>query len=68
MLTYEELKKVIKGNVTLDLIQTWIDGKSNYGVLQTLETVCGDCNSYYTDLCQNNFCNISDKEKMVKFT
>nr|XP_033190238.1 gem-associated protein 5 isoform X2 [Bombus vancouverensis nearcticus] len=68
LLTYEELKKVIKGNVTLDLIQTWIDGKSNYGVLQTLETVCGDCNSYYTDLCQNNFCNISDKEKMLWLT
>ncbi|OAD62256.1 Gem-associated protein 5 [Eufriesea mexicana] len=65
LLTFEELEKVIEKDVSFDMIQMWIDGKSNYGLLQTLETICGDCTCYYFDLCQNSFCNILDNERML---
>lgn len=48
------------------MIQTWIEGKSDYGLLQALKTVCGECNSYYTDLFKNSFCTTLDNERMVR--
>lgn len=66
MLILEELDKIIKKNVSFNMIQTWIDGKSDYGLLQALKIVCGDCNSYYTDLFKNSFCTTLDNERMVR--
>ena len=65
LLVLEELEKIIGKNVHFDMIQTWLDGKSNYGLLQALETVCGDCSCYYTDLSQNRFLNTLANEKML---
>lgn len=65
LLILEELDKIIKKNVSFNMIQTWIDGKSDYGLLQALKTVCGDCNSYYTDLFKNSFCTTLDNERML---
>ncbi|XP_017790259.1 PREDICTED: gem-associated protein 5 [Habropoda laboriosa] len=65
LLTLEEFEKIIKKNVNVDMIQTWVNGKSNYGLLQALETICGDCSPHYTDLCQSNFCNTLENKKML---
>ncbi|KAF3428992.1 hypothetical protein E2986_02063 [Frieseomelitta varia] len=66
ILTFEELEKNIKGDISLARIQRWIGAESNYGLLQSLETICGNCSSYYNDLYQNTFCKILDNEKMVR--
>ncbi|XP_076752197.1 gem-associated protein 5-like isoform X2 [Xylocopa sonorina] len=68
LLTFEELRRTIQKNVSLDMIQMWLDGKSEYGLLQTLETVCGDCSSYYNDLCKSSFCNTLENEEMLWLT
>ncbi|CAK9799473.1 Gem-associated protein 5 [Anthophora quadrimaculata] len=65
LLTLEELEKIIKRNVNADMVKTWLDGKSNYGLLQALETICGDCSVHYADLCQNSFCTTLENKKML---
>ncbi|CAL7940645.1 unnamed protein product [Xylocopa violacea] len=68
LLTFEELQRTIQKNVNLDTIQMWLDGKLDYSLMRTLETVCGDCNSYYNDLCESSFCNTLENEKMLWLT
>lgn len=58
---------MIEKTVKLDTIQMWLNGESNYGLLQTLQTICNDCSRYYADLCQNNVCNSLKSEEMVRY-
>ncbi|XP_076243068.1 gem nuclear organelle associated protein rigor mortis [Calliopsis andreniformis] len=68
LLVIEELEKVIEKNVKSDTIQMWLNGESNYGLLETLKTICNDCNCYYTDLCQSNVSNVLKTEQMLWVT
>ena len=64
----EELRKIIERNATFDVVQTWLNGESNYGLLQALETTCGNCSSYYADLSQSNVCDALKNEQMLLLT
>lgn len=66
LLVIEELRKIMENNITPDMVLAWLNGKSEYDLLETLETRCGDCNSYYADLCENRnrYTAINKEEKL----
>ncbi|XP_076393217.1 gem nuclear organelle associated protein rigor mortis [Megachile rotundata] len=68
LITLEKLEQIIKEDLNFDMVQTWIDGNSNYGLLQSLENICGDCSCYYTDLCQNRPLTTLTSEQMLWLT
>ncbi|XP_017879066.1 gem-associated protein 5 [Ceratina calcarata] len=65
-LAIEELCKTMDRTITPDMVLTWLNGKSEYDLLGTLETRCGECNSYYEYLYENrsHYTAINEEKKL----